>query len=381
LPERGNYRLRLASLHIRSVLAVAYSDFGRAANPLTEHQEPQLRVLSESGAAFPQMTGTDSPEDFGSSVSNSDDCIAALIQMSQHHDRPENDSAWEAAMPALAREMVALSFRSPAQRDAVLAEASSRLSAGDNLAETDPHYGRTVLHWVALMGNATITDFVLRRGGAALIEHTDFDGNTPLALVAWLRVAKRGIVRPIATVEVVDVLIQHGAQLLSLPDRGCELLYMAGLTPELAQRLVAIGVPVDGKGKEPDTPMLRACWRGNWSLAAAFVELGANVQVYGRWRGTALHMVQLPEALARRLLEKGARPNARDLTGQTPLMVCCETGDLALARLLLDYGASPDARDHAGMTVLDRAREAGGALEQLIREALMLQPALKLASE
>ncbi len=374
--------MRHAPLQIRSALLAAWSDLGQAALPLPEHQEPRLRGLALSGTNSPRhLSGTDSPETERSDFGCADDCIAALIQMSQHHDRPETESAWDAAMPPMARELVSLSLRSPEQRDTVRAAASTLLADGAGIVEADPQYGRTVLHWVALMGNATIVDLVLRRCQAELIERTDFDGNTPLALVAWLRVAKRGIVRPIATAEVVDVLVQHGAKLAALPDHGSELLYMSGLTPALAQRLVAMGVPVDGNGKEPDTPMLRACWRGNWILAEALVELGANVRARGRWRGTALHMVNLPEALARRLLLKGADPNARDLIGQTPLMVCCEANDVPLAQLLLQFGAWVDERSHSGTSVLDIAQSAGGALEQLIREALMLQPALKLASE
>ena len=144
---------------------------------------------------------------------------------------------------------------------------------------------------------------------------------------------------------------------------------------------IAMGVPVDGAGTDRETPMLRACLRGHWLLADTLLELGANARAHGRFGSTALHMVQLPEWLAKSLLERGALLDGRDMLRQTPLMVCCETGNLPVARLLLQWGAAVDARTADGVSVLDIAQATGGDIEQLIREALMLQPALKLASE
>mgnify|MGYP000031108798 CR=1 FL=1 len=120
---------------------------------------------------------------------------------------------------------------------------------------------------------------------------------------------------------------------------------------------------------------------GNWALAATFLQLGANARAHGRFGSSALHMAQLPEWLGKRLPELGAPPEARDVMGQTPLMVACETANLPLARLLLQCGASAEASSADGTTVLQVAQGTGGDIETLIREALMLQPALKLASE
>ncbi len=379
----------------RGPLAEARPDIAQAAPGALPHGEPRLQAgyvgwrhaddVSDGAGHHASKLASDRASD-GDTASDSDsdsiaDCISSLIRLSQKHDRPENETAWKAAMPPLARSLIGLSFGLPAMRDAVLAEASSLMSGDADLGEIDLQYGRTVLHWVALMGDATVTDYLLRRGGAQSIHRADLGGLTPLSLVMRFRIAPIGMQRPPQTAAIVGLLLDHGAQLQALAHHGCELLYLSDLTPGLAQRVVGMGVPVDAGGSDRETPMLRACLRGNWLLVSALIDLGANVRAHGRFGSTALHMVQLPEPLARRLLALGADLDARDMMRHTPLAVCCETGNLPVARLLLQYGASADAKTADGVSILDIARTTGGEIERLIREALMLQPALKLASE
>ncbi len=329
------------------------------------------------------MTGSDSDSDSDAYRDHEPNAemISSLIRLSATHDRPERLSSWQSAMPALASSLIALSFHPTAERDAVLAEASSLFDAGADPCEVDPSYGRSVLHWLALMGDATVVACLLRRGADRQVNTPDLDGMTPLGLLSRLRISSPGVQRPPGTAAVASLLLEHGAQLQLLPRQGSELLFMIDLTPEFARRLVAMGVPVDAGRIKRETPMLYACQRRNWLLANCLLELGADARARGLFSATALHMAGLPEWLAKALLERGAFPDSRDMTRQTPLMVCCETNNLEVARLLLQYGASPDARSDDNTSVLDIAHVTGGAIEQLIREALMLQPALKLASE
>ena len=370
------------------MLAEAWPDLAQAPPALLAHGEPGFRTSAVAcrhtdKACEPDIDGNDADDSDSDSHSESvEDCIATLIKLSQRHDRPETELAWKAAMPPLAKALIGLSFRLPAERDAVLAEASGLMGSGVDLGEVDLSYGRSVLHWLTLMGDATMVDYLLRRGAVRDIERADLGGHTPLSLLVRLRVAPLGIQRPPDTAAIVGVLLDHGAQLTSLPHRGCELLYLSDLTPALVRRLATMGVPVDGAtAMDRETPMLRACLRGHWALAGTFVELGANAAVRGRFGSTALHMVQLPEWLAKQLIERGAPTEARDVMGQTPLMVACETGNLPLARLFLQYGASAKAVSADGTSVLQVAQAIGGEIERLIREALMLQPALMLASQ
>lgn len=50
------------------------------------------------------------------------------------------------------------------------------------------------------------------------------------------------------------------------------------------------------------------------------------------------------------LLKRGAKVNAKDTEGQTPLMVAAKSGDLSVLNGLLEYKANPDAQDNDGWT-------------------------------
>ncbi len=351
-------------------------DPAEVAGQCLEHGEPGFRWVG------PMLQSLDmEASDSGSDSESVGDCIAALIEMSQHSDRPERESAWAKALPPVAQALVALSFQPASEHERVRAEAAARLAGSDEVFAVDALYGRSVLHWVCLLGDTLMVDAVLRHQGARCVNDQDYSGHVPLNLLCVLRTAPvRRASLPGAS-EIARLLLANGARLDDLPHRGGELLFLPDLTPALASRLLGMGVAVDaaGAGGDGGTPLLAACARSQWALAEWLLESGANPRATGRFRASLLHHGAMPESLAQRLLAAGAAPNARDMTGQTPLMAACEAGNPALVRLLLQSGASPEAVDDDGQSVLDYATLAGTAFAQLIREALMLQSSLKLA--
>ena len=52
------------------------------------------------------------------------------------------------------------------------------------------------------------------------------------------------------------------------------------------------------------------------------------------------------------LLKAGAKTNAADENGETPLLLACGNGNLAIARMLLDAKADPNAARWSGDTPL-----------------------------
>src|SRR5262249_49239535 len=65
--------------------------------------------------------------------------------------------------------------------------------------------------------------------------------------------------------------------------------------------------------------------------------------------------------LIRALIDAGAKVNAQDVQGMSPLMlvVASENQDLAVVRVLLQSGANVNARSGRGETALDWARKFG----------------------
>lgn len=68
-----------------------------------------------------------------------------------------------------------------------------------------------------------------------------------------------------------------------------------------------------------------------------------------------LHYPEIPVWLAAQLQQRGADLNARDLLGETPLMLACAAGNVPLARWLIDAGASTDAVSDEGLRAIDHA--------------------------
>lgn len=104
------------------------------------------------------------------------------------------------------------------------------------------------------------------------------------------------------------------------------------------------------------TPLHLASQSGNMALASLLIEQGANVNasisdnmfVSG---ATPLHLTRSPH-LAALLLAHGAKLEAKDSIGRTPLMYAAERGDVAMCKFLLDKGANANAREDDGGTAL-----------------------------
>jgi ankyrin repeat protein len=138
--------------------------------------------------------------------------------------------------------------------------------------------------------------------------------------------------------------------------------------------LLMNGEPLDALGK--DLGLTGACFHGHWQLVKFLIERGAKVNVADRETGeTALHTALSQHERARHnlvlkvLLAAGANPNKatkknkptgafmRDCRtkGETPLHRAAAFGDDEAVQLLLDAGAKVDAIDMNGETPLSWA--------------------------
>ncbi|MBC8143583.1 MAG: ankyrin repeat domain-containing protein [Armatimonadetes bacterium] len=186
-----------------------------------------------------------------------------------------------------------------------------------------------------------------------------------------LRDVCRGRMTEEKTLEVVDDLINRGAALSD--DRGTPLLLIAGIGyTQVAERLLRAGVPVRGRGKSGELPLIRAAYKGGssarqWQSTVPMAELlithGADVNECGSDGVTALHRAAqscyLP--MVELLLSQGADARAVDSGGDTPLHKLLngswtyrdveDVADLEeVATLLLSAGADVNAVNSRGAT-------------------------------
>ncbi|MDD4197464.1 MAG: ankyrin repeat domain-containing protein [Syntrophorhabdaceae bacterium] len=128
----------------------------------------------------------------------------------------------------------------------------------------------------------------------------------------------------------------------------------------------AMKKPLAG-GKDPgqgSTPLHEACRSGNIRAARRLLDAGADPDAKNEFGYTPLHCACIHGHLnvTRLLLDHGADVNADDKNGWTPLHRACDKNLLAIARLLLENGAAIDVPDNWNYTPLHLA-SAGGHTE------------------
>jgi len=141
--------------------------------------------------------------------------------------------------------------------------------------------------------------------------------------------------------------------------------------------LVILACSATAQINGPREPLCRAAWQGDIARVRALLARGANPNVRDETGQTplmrAVSVIQRPraderkgikpdyQAVANALLDKGADVSARDHAGRTALLLAMEGSaseyrvvgaDESMARLLVKRGASVNARDNAGWSPL-----------------------------
>ena len=314
-----------------------------ATRPESPGQVPQDEVAENLPENLPLMAARPP-------VAHTDELSFAALFLYADSDRPERTRDWLKCLPPLAATLHQLSL-ADVDDDARSDRALQAIQQCKDLKGTDERYGRTVLHWACLLAHPDLVDLLLQHGMAALVNQPDAQGRSPLDCVQSLR-QEPGVAR------VADTLLSSGASLDTLPHDGAELLYLPDLSVPLASRLLELGVAVDGGGAYGPTPLMTACGRGLWGVASVLLDSGADVMQPGPFGSSILHHGSLPVWLAEQLYRRGADPNARDLTGDTPLMLAHAEGNQPLVRWLLGKGARPDDVSDDGQRAIDFVQPA-----------------------
>jgi ankyrin repeat protein len=281
--------------------------------------------------------------------------------------------------------------------------------AAPDLAALD-EAGETPLHWVARYADARAAQLLLARGADPEAKNcparpsdergprqTDLHSATPLLIAIWEEnpavarqlleakvnaraVDERGrgafhVMRHPAALALTPELLRAGADPL-LPDRdgqtALEALAASGLRAELLRALAAAGRPLQvpaatladlfgvlrrlgdrrDSARDGDDPApVIALLEGDALLASASDAEGRTALFEAAAQG-------LPQ-IAETLVARGARADARDRAGRSPLHLA---RDGKTVRLLLQWGASVDARDASGSTPLQLRASTPGSL-------------------
>ena len=134
-----------------------------------------------------------------------------------------------------------------------------------------------------------------------------------------------------------------------------------GRLEPLAAALSGDASLVNAFAPDGHTPLGLACFFGAPQAVQVLIEKGADVHAASR---NAMTVQPLHAAVAGRnfdaarlLLEHGARVNARQQVGYTPLMSAAASGRDDLVDLLLTGGADPALTNAEGKTAADVARD------------------------
>ena len=184
--------------------------------------------------------------------------------------------------------------------------------------------------------------------------------------------------------EVVKLLIDKGAKVNVRDGSGTTPLLAATAAGDSATVKILLdqgaGVNVaeqvgNGSGANGNTPLMNAAGEANVESIRMLLAKGADVNAIGAAKGfevkngplalgllTPLHLAAGsgggPEAV-KLLLDAGAKVNALDVRGMTPLMIAVATdrADPRVVKLLLDKGADPRIQSKAGETAASWARK------------------------
>lgn len=266
----------------------------------------------------------------------------------------------------------------PRHAEWALRDARSLIAAGAEIDVADER-GRTALHYAAEAGSEEMVALLLLAG--ANVGMLDGQGDTPLHLAVGkgFDPAARALLEARADPNVRN-------------DKGCNCLhqladlFLTDMTPahlRLANALLAAGGDLEALDHRGLNPLVAAAATGNIPVAAVFVSRGAKVDAES---GAALRQALLfedddmtdlllkagasanlvggdegerPLHLAaqegfahgvRALLNHGADIEARNIDGETPLLVAVRMRRYDVVSLLIERGAAVDTRDQYGNT-------------------------------
>jgi ankyrin repeat protein len=333
--------------------------------PCMKTAQPAVRVLQDTGhendATHTGRLKTTPPIPIPVPSQKKDAVAYAGLPASASEEADETDERRQ--QPVLVARCALQS--DPAEQDGGINDPIVQLTLlmekAERLSLSKRQHGRSSLHWACIKGDAGIIRLLCAVSTNQEINLRDLDGKTALYYLLKAHFVS-------GRAPLVTMLLERGADLSLLPDRGASLAHAPYMTTELAFLLAQRGMDFNSKSRFAETPLMIACDKADISLVKFLLAHHANPATTGTMGRTALHNGHLPMQIARCLIGAKAAVDATNDLGETPLMLACEAGNLPLIVLLLIYGASPQAVCTSGQCVLDYAKKTGGLTWEYLRQ-------------
>jgi uncharacterized protein len=237
------------------------------------------------------------------------------------------------------------------------------IKAGAKVNAIEPYKGQTALMWAAGEGNPAAAALLIEFGA-------DVKAKSKAGFTAFLFAVMNN------QIDAAKVLLDHGADVEDRSNDQSSALNMAVVNAHYDLASMLLDYNANPNAPDPNgSPLHSVVWLRkpgtSWEAAATATDPLTVPRPTGRMNALAL---------AEKLLQKGANPNARiawkemtmtkglgttrnppninlgrhylSFVGSTPFYNAARNGDAAMMRLLVKYGADPKAKTDVGVTPL-----------------------------
>lgn len=192
------------------------------------------------------------------------------------------------------------------------------------------------VQWAAINGHLALCHFLIQQGANVNAKGGDAEA-TP---VLWA--SKK------CNLDIVNLLLQNGADPLITDDQGYNLLHSATLDGNVFQLILLLhqpDIPVDVPDTQGHTSLMWAAYKGYPTCVDVLLRWGASVEARDQSGFTALHwaLVKGSYACIQKLVEFGADRFASNNDGKTPAITAKEMNSTRQwHRALSDSNFDPD---------------------------------------